>query len=81
MYICMDECMNVSLCAWFYQVLYVLLLFVVSSRLYRSFIRSFVRLLVFSKSQACCRYGEKYLGQVNLQPSTNSPKLCYSPIP
>lgn len=46
MYICMDECMNVSLCAWFYQVLYVLLLFVVSSRLYRSFIRSFVRSFV-----------------------------------
>lgn len=45
MYICMDECMNVSMCAWFYQVLYVLL-FVVSSRLYRSFIRSFVRWLV-----------------------------------
>lgn len=42
--------MNVSLCAWFYQVLYDLLLFVISSRLYRSFIRSFVRWLVFSKS-------------------------------
>lgn len=39
--------MNVSLCAWFYQVLYVLLLFVVSSRLsHSSFIRSFVRLFV-----------------------------------
>lgn len=48
--ICMDECMNVSLCAWFYQVLYVLL-FVVSSRLFH-FISfpSFVRWLVFSKS-------------------------------
>lgn len=45
--------MNVSLCAWFYQVMYVLLLFVVSSRLsHSSFIRSFVRWLVFSKSQA-----------------------------
>lgn len=75
--------MNVSLCDWFYQVLYDLLLFVVvSSRLFHfiSF-QSFVRWLVFSKSQACCRYGEKYLGQVNLQPSTKFPKLGYSPIP
>lgn len=47
----------------------------------RTYVRTFVRSLVFSKSQACCRYGEKYLGQVNLQPSTNFPKLDYSPIP
>jgi len=33
--------MKVS-CAWFYQVLYVLLLFVVSSRLSHSFVHSFV---------------------------------------
>lgn len=75
--------MNVSLCAWFYQVLYVLLLFLYHLVYFISFhfIRSFVRWLVFSKSQACCRYGEKYLGQVNLQPSTKFPKLDYSPIP
>lgn len=50
MYICMDECMNVSLCAWIYQVLYVLL-FVVSSRLFHfislhSFVRTYVRSFV-----------------------------------
>lgn len=60
MYICMDECMNVSLCAWFYQVLYVLLLFVVSSRLFhfisfQSFVRSFV---VSPSLTGCCRCGE-----------------------
>lgn len=42
--------MNVSLRAWFYQVLYVLLLFVVSSRLFHftsfHFNHSFVRSLV-----------------------------------
>lgn len=45
--------MNVSLCAWFYQVLYVLLLFVVSSRLFhfisfQSFVRSLVGFLQVS---------------------------------
>lgn len=64
MYICMDECMNVSMCAWCYQVLYVLLLFVVSSRLSHSFVHSFVGSLVgFLQVSGCCRYGESTLAK------------------
>lgn len=62
-------------CMFFFYSLYHLVYIV------HSFVRSFVGYKSFSKSQACCRCGEKYLGQVNFQPSTKFPKLCYSPIP
>lgn len=80
MYICMDEFMNVSLCAWLYQVLYVLLLFVVSSRLYRSFIRSFVRSLV-SPSLRLAADAVKVPWPSEPPTIHKFPNLHYSPIP